>query len=74
MFGMNARSAAAFSYTAQSAPSDTAAPVTGNPASPESVPIATPYGPSPLHAPRKRALGSPQESPPRMRPRSLNGS
>eukprot|EP00961_Rhodomonas_salina_P286488 3870944-Rhodomonas_salina.1 len=74
MFGANARSAAAFSYTVQTAPSDTAVPVTGNPASPEAVPVATPDGPSPLHAPRKRALGSPPESPLRMHPHSINGS
>eukprot|EP00961_Rhodomonas_salina_P134430 1808144-Rhodomonas_salina.1 len=70
MFGANARSAAAFSYTVQTAQRDTAAPVTGNPASTEAVPVTTPYGPSPLHAPRKRAPGSPPESPLRMRPRS----
>eukprot|EP00961_Rhodomonas_salina_P213495 2883380-Rhodomonas_salina.1 len=74
MFGTNVLSAAAFSYPAQTAPSDTAASVTGNPASPESVPVITPYGPSTLHAPRKRAPGSPPESPPQMRPRSLNCS
>eukprot|EP00961_Rhodomonas_salina_P186912 2523793-Rhodomonas_salina.1 len=72
MFGTNARSATAFSYTVQTAPSDTAAPVTGNPASPESVPVITLYGPSPLHAPRKLAPGSPPESPPRMSPHSLS--